>query len=98
MGGSKLAKLISKCRKTNKCEWEVPLTINPGQQRKHIKGTNEHKTATLKGTKSELFESIDPQVLLTQYAGSGSKRAGELGKSGIKRSLTLALLLDTQYL
>jgi len=50
---------------------EPNLTINVGQQNKHVVGTNEYKTASQQAQRSPLADGVDPQALVNQYAGTG---------------------------
>lgn len=57
----------------------IPKTILPGAQKKHIRGTNEYKTAG--GNRSYLTISLEEaQELVNQYAGTGDiKRSNKDG-------------------
>jgi filamentous hemagglutinin len=86
LAGPKLFKLLSKCRNTTRCDWEVPVRINWSKQNRHIVN---NQTDLRRST----LTHPDPEYLLTTRSGTGQAVAGEYGKAGYRERVDFGTII-----
>ncbi|MBN1089203.1 polymorphic toxin type 50 domain-containing protein [Pantoea sp. 1B4] len=71
------------------------ITINKGQQNKHILGTNEYKTAAASSGSQRSILTADPQSLLPQLGKGQQVGKVEVGLAGSKERIDFGKAIGT---